>query len=311
MIAALAAVALALVPLVVKADFVLTIFIFSFILGIAAVGFDIIFGIAGQLSMFHAASFGIAGYTTFLVMKAWALSFWLGLLPALALVVAMSVVIGSICFKFRLKAFYFAVVTLAFSELARLVVMNWTGLTNGTLGLMIMAKPVIGFGSLSRPIEGTLAWYYLTLVSLALAVVAARAVVRSWIGRACGAIRLNEDLAQTLGIDIFRYKMLAFAIANVLAALAGALFAFYTGYIDPSYLSIGQSLDIIAMVLIGGQGTVLGPVVGAFVLTGLPHLIEIGAEQRAMLIGAILIAAILLFPRGIVGSLIRLARRAV
>lgn len=311
MIAALAGVALALLPLVVKTDFVLTIFVFSFILGIAAVGFDIIFGIAGQLSMFHAASFGIAAYTTFLTMKGWTLSFWLGLVPALALIVLLSLVIGAICFKFRLKAFYFAVVTLAFSELARLVVTNWTDLTNGALGLMIMKKPVVGFGSLSHTIDSTLAWYYLALAALVVAVIVARVVARSWIGRACGAIRLNEDLAQTLGIDIFRYKMLAFAIANVLAAVAGTLFAFYTGYIDPSYLSIGQSLDLIAMVLIGGQGTVIGPIVGAFVLTGLPHVVEIGAEFRAMLIGAILIATILLFPRGIVGSLAGLWRRAV
>jgi branched-chain amino acid transport system permease protein len=128
-------------------------------------------------------------------------------------------------------------------------------------------------------------------------------ILRSWIGRCFAAIRLNEDLAQTLGIDIFRYKLLSFTIANVLAALAGALFAFYTGYIEPAYLGINQSLDVIAMVLLGGRLSLAGPIVGAFVLTGLPHVIELSGEVRAMLYGIILILTILVMPQGIVGTI--------
>jgi branched-chain amino acid transport system permease protein len=129
-------------------------------------------------------------------------------------------------------------------------------------------------------------------------------VLRSWIGRCFAAIRLNEDLAQTLGIDIFRYKLLSFMIANILAALAGSVYAFYIGYIEPSYLSIAQSLDIIAMVLLGGRSSIIGPIVGAFVLTGLPHVIELSAELRVILYGLILILTILLMPNGIVGTLV-------
>jgi branched-chain amino acid transport system permease protein len=135
-------------------------------------------------------------------------------------------------------------------------------------------------------------------------------VLRSWIGRCFAAIRLNENLAQTLGIDIFRYKLLSFMIANVLAALAGSFYAFYTGYIEPSYLSIAQSLDIIAMVLLGGRSSIIGPIVGAFVLTGLPHVIELSAEIRVMLYGLILILTILLMPNGIVGTLVGRRRAA-
>jgi len=233
------------------------------------------------------------------------------LLPALATVAIVSVLVGSICFKFKLKAFYFAIVTLAFSELARLVIMNWNSVTNGTLGLMVLDKPTVGLPGLGTlTIDGTVAWYFFSLAGLVLTVAVCTLVVRSWIGRCFAAIRLDEDLAQTLGIDIFRYKLLSFLLASLLAALAGSLYAFYTGYIEPAYLGINQSLDIIAMVLLGGRGSVTGPIVGAFVLTGLPHLIDLSGETRAMLYGAILILTILLLPRGLLGTFASLRRAA-
>jgi branched-chain amino acid transport system permease protein len=303
--------ALAVLPLLLHSNFILTIFIFSFILGMTAVSFNLVFGFTGQLSMFHAAAFGLGAYITYLAVSLWHVSFWIALLPSTAFTIAISLVVGAICFKFKLKAFYFAVVTLAFSELARLVVLNWNSVTNGTLGLMVLDKPVLWLpGAGSVKIDGTTAWYYFSLAGLLLTVAVCAIVLRSWIGRCFAAIRLNEDLAQTLGIDIFRYKLLSFMIANVLAALAGSFYAFYIGYIEPGYLSIAQSLDIIAMVLVGGRSSIIGPIVGAFVLTGLPHVIELSAEVRVILYGLILILTILLMPNGIVGTLMGRRRAA-
>ena len=116
----LAALAFALLPVVVNSDFILTILVFSFLLGMLAVSFNLIFGYTGQLSMFHSAAFGISAYATHLAMAHWGTSFWTGMLLAAALVLALSLIVGAICFRFRLKEFYFAVVTLAFSEQARL-----------------------------------------------------------------------------------------------------------------------------------------------------------------------------------------------
>jgi branched-chain amino acid transport system permease protein len=291
-----------LVPVISHSEVLLTILIFTYILGILAIGFNIVFGYAGQLTMFHGAAFGIGAYGTYLVLTKFGVSFWLALLPMFAGVLILSLLVGWICFKFRLREFYFAVVTLAFSELARLVVLNWNSVTNGTLGLLVLEKPTIWIpGSGVIKIEGTHAWYLLTLTSLCAAAGLSQVLVRSWIGRNFAAIRLNEELAQTLGINAFRYKLLAFTISNILAAFAGVLFGFYTNYIEPSQLSITQSLDAIAMVLLGGIGSILGPVVGAFLLTGLPHVIELSAELRAAAYGAILILVILVMPRGIVG----------
>ena len=297
-------------PLVVTSDTVLTVLIFTFVLSILAVGFNIVFGGAGQLTMFHAAAFGIGSYVTFLSMLRFGLPFWLGYLVAVVVVVLVSIVIGWICFKFRLKEFYFAVVTMAFAELCRLIALNWTSVTNGTLGMLVLEKPTLWLpGSGIVKIEQTVPWYFLTLVSLTAVLAFSALLMRSWIGRNFSAIRLNEDLAQTLGIDTFRYKLLAFTISNVIASFAGALYGFYTGFIEPSYLSVTQSLDAIAMALLGGVSTILGPVVGSLVLTSLPHLIELPAELRVAVYGMILILVILVMPRGIVGLAAGLFKR--
>ena len=139
-----------------------------------------------------------------------------------------------------------------------------------------------------------MAWYLLTLTSPVPVTVLSQVLVRSWIGRNFSAIRLNEDLAQTLGIDTFRYKLLAFTISNVIAAFAGALYGFYTDYIEPSQLSITQSLDAIAMVLLGGVGIDTGPGrrrVRADRAAACDRVLP--AELRVAVYGAILILAIL------------------
>ena len=298
-------------PALIQSNFILSIFIFSFILAIAAVSFNLIFGFTGQLSMFHAAAFGIAAYVTSLTTSFFHVSFWVALFPAIGFTILISLIIGSICFNFQLRAFYFAVVTLAFSELARLVILNWNSVTNGTLGLMVLDKPSVwvpGAGLIK--IDGVLGWYFFSLAALIFTVVVCSLVLGSWIGRCFAAIRLNEDLAQTLGIDTFRYKLLSFTLANTLSAIAGSLYAFYTGYIEPNYLSINQSLDIISMVLLGGRSSVLGPIAGAFVLTGLPHMIDLSGEARAILYGLVLILTILILPQGLIGTLASWRRAA-
>ena len=306
----LAAAALALLPLIVKSDFVLTILVFSFLLGMLAVSFNLIFGYTGQLSMFHAAAFGISAYATYLSMTRWGTSFWTGMLLAAALVLVLSVIVGTICFRFRLKEFYFAVVTLAFSEMARLVVLNWNSVTNGTPRHHPAgeAEPLA-----AGPGPGQAGGHADVVLrqpgALAATVIVCLRLVNSWMGRCFAAIRLNDELGDTLGINVFRYKLAAFAVGNIIAAITGGLYAFYLGSIEPGFLSIDQSLAIVAMVLLGGRGAVAAPVLGALVLTALPHMIHLGAELRSIVYGSILILTILLMPQGIYGALASLGRR--
>jgi branched-chain amino acid transport system permease protein len=300
----IAGVAIVALPLVVHSDFALTILIFSYLLGMLAVSFNLIFGFTGQLSMFHAAAFGISAYATHLSMKYWAVTFWEGMLFAAVLVTLISIVVGAICFRFRLREFYFAVVTLAFSEMARLIVLNWNDVTNGSLGINLQDKPTLWIpwqGVIK--VDATLTWYYLASLGLGLTILVCWRIVHSWMGRCFAAIRLNDELGDALGINVFRYKLAAFATGNLIAAITGSLYSFYLGFIEPGFLSIDQSLAIVAMVLLGGRSMIAAPVVGAFVLTALPHIIHFSAEVRAIVYGSILIVTILLMPRGIVGTL--------
>jgi branched-chain amino acid transport system permease protein len=302
---------LALVPAAVSNNVVLTVLIFTFILGILGVSFNLIFGFTGQLSLFHAAAFGLSAYATYLSMAHWGVSFWIGMATGVVFVTLISIVIGTICFRFKLKELYFAIVTLAFSELARLVILNWTSFTNGSLGINFTLTPTLWLpGRGVVPVAGTTMWYYLSLVAVALAVAFYSRILHSWMGRTFAAIRLNDALADTLGINVFRYKLICFIAGNAGAAVAGSLYAFYISYIDPHYFSVDQSLAIIAMALLGGREYVAAPIVGAFVLTALPHVINVNAEVRILIYGLILILSILLMPRGIVGSLVRRRRAA-
>ena len=201
-------------------------------------------------------------------------------------------------------------VTLAFSEVARLVVLNWNSVTNGTLGITLQAKPTLWLpGQGVIKIEGTLMWYYLSAIALAFTVLVAWRLVHSWMGRCFAAIRLNDELGDVLGINVFRYKLAVFTIANMIAACTGGLYVFYLGFIEPGFLSIDQSLAVVAMVLLGGRGAVAAPIIGALVLTALPHLIHFGAEVRSIVYGSILILTILVMPQGIYGAVAGAMRR--
>lgn len=291
-----------LLPLAVRSDLVLTVLIFSFLLGMLAVSFNLVFGFTGQLSLFHAAAFGIGAYATH-IFSVWAGSWWAGLILAAALVAAISTVVGIICFRFRLREFYFAIVTLAFAEIARLVVLNWISVTNGSMGIVLVDKPLLALSGLSLRLDGTLSWYYASLIALAATLAICARVLGSWMGRCFAAIRLNDELGEALGIGVFRYKLMAFVLGSTLGAVAGGLYGAYIGFLEPAYLGVEHSLAIIAAVLLGGRRTVAAPVVGALVLTALPHVIHLGAELRIMTYGWILILTILLLPQGISGSL--------
>lgn len=302
----LAVLAIALAgPLVIHGDTNLAIAIYGFMAAALAVSFNLIFGFTGQLSMFHAASFGVSAYVVTILVTTYGWNFWLALLPAMAIVLVLSLVVGAICFRFKLKEFYFAVVTMGFSELLRLIVLNWTSVTNGSLGMTVVAKPSLWTPFGTYEIASATGWYYATLGMLVVVYIVCQCVLSSWIGRCLAAIRLNDQLAETLGIHVFRYKLLSFAIGSMLAGLTGAFYGFYSGFIEPHYLSISLGLDIVAMVLLGGINSLIGPVIGALVLTALPHVIELGAELRIALYGAILIFVILVMPKGIMGLLTR------
>ena len=231
---------------------------------IATMGLNLTIGYAGQKSLGHAAFFGIGAYTVAIMMKA-GLSFWLGL-PAAALICFVSGLILGFP-ALRVQAIYLAFATLGFNTAVWLVMRNEEWLTGGTFGINNIARPsVFGYS-----MEGNLPYYYFVLaVTLVLAGLLWGLLRSPW-GKAFTALRDNPIRAESLGVDIRNYTLLSFAIGAAYAGVAGALFASLVQFIEPAPFAVGASIMMYLMVVVGGAGYFLGPLVGAAVGVVLPE----------------------------------------
>ncbi|MEZ5808339.1 MAG: branched-chain amino acid ABC transporter permease [Zhengella sp.] len=199
----------------------------------------------------------------------------------------------------RVKGHYFAIVTLAFNLVIFIVLMNYADLTGGEAGISGIPKPGSKDGWLN--FANREVYYYFVLIIAVIMTGLAALIVRSRIGKALLAIRQNETLVGAIGIAAWKYKLFAFVAAAMYAGLAGALYAHYQSFINPDVFGLAQSLDAILAVIIGGSGTILGPVVGAFVVVFLPEYLRFADSFRLILYGLVLVLATIFMPRGIVG----------
>ena len=256
-------------PLFVRSDFLMTILIFTWLQGILAVTFDLIFGFTGQLSMFHPAAFGIAAYRPSSCHPLHA-GFWTATLPSAPLAV-VSVVVGTICFRFRLKEFYFAVVTLAFSEMTRsgdeLEQRHQRHPRHGVAG-----KPASTGCQAPRAYQGDHAWYYLTLAALSVTLLICSRCLSSWMGRSFWAIRLNLIWAHPRHQRV-PLQALAFVIGNVSPPSRAGSTATTSARSIPAF-SASPLHGGAGHGAAGGTGLVIGPIVGAVLLIWLPHPIH-------------------------------------
>ncbi|MBI4636463.1 MAG: branched-chain amino acid ABC transporter permease [Candidatus Rokubacteria bacterium] len=270
---------------------------------------NILGGYAGQFSFGHAAFFGIGAYTSTLLLLHWGVSPWLGMLAGGCLATAFGLLAGYLSFRYGLRGPYFALVTLAFAEMLRVIAVNWKAV-GSSLGLVIPSR---GSAPHLFLFAGKLAYYYVILLMALLALWVTRRVERSRLGYALVAIRENEDAAEAAGVDTLGMKLRAMAISSFLTALGGTFYAQYFAYIDPS-LTFGVSVSIEGLLraIVGGAGTVLGPLLGSFVLTPISELTRAAIRGRAgvdiMVYGLILILVISFLPQGLMG-LLRGARR--
>jgi len=231
---------------------------------IATMGLNLTIGYAGQKSLGHAAFFGIGAYTIAIMMKA-GISFWLGLPAAALLCFAVGLVLGFPAL--RVQTIYLAFATLGFNTAVWLVMRNEEWLTGGTFGINNVARPSL-FG---YSLEGNLPYYYFVLaVALVLAALLGGLLRSPW-GKAFKALRDNPIRAESLGVDIRSYTLLSFAIGAAYAGVAGALFASLVQFIEPAPFTVGASIMMYLMVVVGGAGYFLGPVVGAAVGVVLPE----------------------------------------
>ncbi len=271
-----------------------------------ALGVNMVLGYVGLLDLGFMAFYAIGAYTTALLsLRGW--SFWLCLPTSVLVTVGARALLGWPVL--RLRGDYLSIVTLGFGEIARIVLNNWDSLTNGPKGVALFSsaavKPVSFFGA---PVAGNAPFFYLIFALAGLALLACRRLERSRIGRAWLAIRENEIAAEAMGINVPRFKLLSFAISGAFAGAAGAVFARWEGFVTPESFTFWESALIVAMVVLGGMGSLPGVVLGVALIVGLPEVLRsdcfralggsVLVNTRYLLFGALLVVMALFRPQG-------------
>lgn len=284
-----------LVPFVVTETYSLHLISMSLIWVIMTQGLNIIQGYTGYVSLAQASFFGIGAYTSSLLSMQAELSFWIALPLAVIVTMLIGVAIGLPIL--RTKDHYFAIVTMAFCMVAFIVMQTWDEVTGGDAGLsgVPIPEPILGLNFAKKE-----DFYYLILIFALLTLFFIYRLVHSKIGRALISIRENEPLAQSMGIALTKYKLLAFSISAALGGLSGSLYAHYTKYVSPTPFSLDYSLNAILAVILGGSGTIIGPIIGSFLLVFLPEYLRIAEEYRLVIYSLMLILITIYAPKGVI-----------
>jgi branched-chain amino acid transport system permease protein len=263
---------------------------------VATMGLNLTVGYAGQKSLGQAAFFGIGAYTVAIMLKA-GFSWWIGLPAALALCFIVGIIVGFPAL--RVQTIYLAFATLGFNTAVWLFLRNEEWLTGGTFGINGIARPEL----LGLSLKGNLAYYYFVLGMSAISIALLWGLLRSPWGKAFQALRDNPIRAESLGVDTRSYTLLSFAIGAVYAGLAGALYASLTDFIDPASFTVGASIMMYLMVVIGGAGYFLGPLIGALVGVIFPEWIRdvapVLSNWYLPVFGAMVIAMLVWLPDGL------------
>jgi branched-chain amino acid transport system permease protein len=269
---------------------------------IATMGLNLTVGYAGQKSLGHAAFFGIGAYTVAIFLKA-GLSFWLGLPVAALFCFVVGLALGFPAL--RVQTIYLAFATLGFNTALWLVMRNEEWLTGGTFGINNIARPSLGGISF----DGNLAYYYLVLSFTVVLALLLWGLLRSPWGKAFTALRDNAIRAESLGIDTRSYTLLSFAIGAVYAGVAGGLYASQVQFIDPALFTVGASIMMYLMVVVGGPGYFLGPVLGSAVGVVLPEWLRFAQAWYLFVFGAAVVVLMIWLPDGLLSIPDRLKAR--
>ncbi|MDQ0316091.1 branched-chain amino acid ABC transporter permease [Amorphus orientalis] len=283
-------------------NFYLRVATLVWISALAAIGLNLLMGFAGQVSLGHAGFFGIGAYTTAVAPNVLSISPLLALVLGLVLSAAIAFLVGRPILK--LKGHYLAVATLGFGILVSMVLTNESGLTGGPDG-MTVARPEL-FGLRIRGVDH---WYWISGAVLVLGAWLAGNLVRSPTGRALRALHDSEVAARVVGVDVARYKVVAFVVSAVYTALAGGMLALFNGFITPDVAGFLHSIEFVVMVVLGGLGSIFGSVVGAAILIALPQALSAFQEYEHLALGFVLMAFMIFLRKGIVPSLVALVWR--
>jgi branched-chain amino acid transport system permease protein len=303
-------VALALLPLGITSNVVLNFLAFAMIITLAAQGWNVLGGFGGQFSFGHAAFFGMGAYAMALLQVRFGWNAWLAMPAAIALGALAGLAVGFLSFRARLRGSYFALVTLAFAEVFRISANAW-GFTGGAAGVLVPLK--LEAATMQFADKRVAYWFALALVAVVLLIT--HRLTASRFGSQLVAIRENEEAARALGVDTFAVKLKAITLSAAITATAGCLYVQKFLYLDAT-LAFGPWISVEALLapIIGGIGTVFGPLLGALLLLGLGEVTKTifanlfgGAWPGADLVvfGVLLILCVAYAPRGLLGLLSR------
>jgi branched-chain amino acid transport system permease protein len=263
------------------------------IFAIFALGYDIVFGYTGLLSFGHAIFFGIGAYATGIVLVRLVPSLFLALVIGMALNLLVSYVVAFL--SIRKKGIYFVMITLAFCQMFYFIGFKWTDLTGGDSGFH--GVPRTSLGPIDLNSEITL-YFFILAIFLASVLVAFR-IVNSPFGRVLKALKENEDRARSIGYNTTAFKTVAFMISAFFASLAGGLYAVHSNFVPMDTLSINTSADVVIMALLGGIGTLYGPIMGAMLIVFLKNVLSDWIGNWYLILGAIFIVSVLSVRQGI------------
>ncbi len=314
-------------PSFVQSPYALHMMILLFLSTIMGESWNIIGGYTGQYSVGHAAYYGAGAYGTLVLLQKWEIPPWYGMWAGMAVAVLLSLIIGSICF--RLRGPYFVLASIAVAEIVRITVLNTPAVTNGAEGILLSDLPPFKIGgTVITDFVSKVPFYYISLLLAIFTIVVTWLLQNSKLGYYVQAIREDQDAAHSLGISLSLYKSIALAISAALTSLAGSFYAIYIKFIDPStVLSLDLSVQIVLIAIIGGIGTIYGPLIGALVLVPLSEalrsnviaqgLINCGvvredsgvgiflkehlAHAHVLIYGILVVIVILFMPDGVLG----------
>jgi branched-chain amino acid transport system permease protein len=267
------------------------------IYALVSLGLNLLMGYTGQIAAGHAGFLAIGAYVTAIVTANFE---WLPCPVTLLLAGAISGLIGFLLGIpiLRLKGFYIAMATLAFGVVISEIILQWSSLTGGDNGFSVPTAKIGGF-----EFDSDFKLFYLIIPVTIIMTLLAKNLVRGYIGRAFIALRESEIAAQTIGVDLAKYKTIAFAISAFYTGVAGGLFAYLITFLSPDAFTIELSIDFIAMIVIGGMGSILGSIIGAVILTGIQQVFAGLLDLQVLIFGLSLIIFMIFMPRGIVGML--------
>ncbi len=297
LVAIIAAAIGALFPIIIRNEYYITVGIYICLYAILSLSVNLITGYTGIVVLGQAAFYCVGAYTSAILAQRFHMDFMLTLPIAVILSFMAGIIIGLP--TLRMTGRYLSIVTLGFGEIVRIIAHNWDAVTGGPFGLKdIPPHTVFGFTLTTRTQR-----YYLIFILMVIVALLIYNLNNSRVGRVMASVKGDEMAAQSMGINLYKYKVLIFATSSAIAGVAGAFFPHFVGYIDAASFSADISMNVLGMTILGGLGSISGSVLGSIIYNIIPELLRSLEQHRMIIYGAILVIMIIFRPNGILGGI--------